>query len=147
MFLKIHFWSKFPLAYQNPHVIKHVCSTLLQQPLIFPRHIIKPLNASLNQMEPQPQVQRRRPAPCVSNQSSQTPFLLCSVQFPRCHCQGSDESRNGKNAIPHMMDCTAKEETYRKAQAGNVFSIIPCCCSVVNAAGIHFQHLAISWYL
>lgn len=43
----------------------------------------KPLNASLNQMEPQPQVQRRRRATYVTNQPSQTPFLLCSVQFPR----------------------------------------------------------------
>lgn len=109
--------------------------------------VSQPINASLNQMEPQPQVQRKRLATYVTKQSSQTPFLLCSVQVPQCNCQYSDECRNGKNAIPHMIDCMAKGEIYRKALAGNLFYIIPCCCSVVNAAVIHFQHFEISWYL
>ena len=40
-----------------------------------------------------------------------------------------------------MIDCMANRETYRKPQAGNLFYIISCCCSVMNAAVIHFKTL------
>lgn len=99
------------------------------------------INPSLNQIEHPTSSQRKRPATYVTKQYSQTPLLPCSVQFPQCNCQYSDECRNGKHSIPRMIDCMAKGETYREPQAGSLFYIISCCCSVMNAAVIHFNTL------
>lgn len=140
MFLKPHVWTQFVLSYQNS-LIKGL--RFLARMFEFSQAHVKvsmAVNSSLTKWNPQTQVQGKRPA-TGTEQSSQTPFLLCSVQFLQCNCQYSDECRNGKNAILHMTDCTAKGETYRKPQAGNLFYIIPCCYSVMNASVIHFNTL------
>ena len=141
MFLKLHVGTQLSLLYQIRIPLLSV-STLLfskneySQYLSFHAYkfILKPNGT------PKIKFKGKGLTPMsVSNPAYSFPPLLCTIS--QCNCQYSEECRNGKNAILHMIDCMANRETHRKPQAGNLFYIISCCCSVMNAAVIHFNTL------
>lgn len=84
-----------------------------------------PINSSETKWNSQNQVQRKGLTPMSASNPCAYPFLLCSVQFPQCNCQYSEECRNGKNAHCTWLIAWQTEKPKKTLSWELIFIIFP----------------------